>query len=104
LRGASLEYSKCPASIGNIVEGASMQQRVRSRHETINKRFRQWALLKQIYKGKIENHGSFTRVVCIITQLSIINGESLFSVEYEDPCVNGWYFHEPEDEEEEDYV
>lgn len=104
LRGASPEYSKCPASIGNIVEMASMQQRVRSRHETINKRFKQWALLKQIYKGKIENHGSFARVVCIITQLCIENGEPLFSVEYEDPYLNDWYFHESEDEEDDDYV
>jgi hypothetical protein len=61
-----------------------MQQRVRSRHETINKRFKQWNILKSIFKEKIELHGEYFRIVAIIAQLCIEHGEPLFSVEFED--------------------
>ncbi|KAG7366458.1 hypothetical protein IV203_029128 [Nitzschia inconspicua] len=96
LRGVSPQYAKCPLSIGNLVECEDMQQKVRSRHETINKRFKQWRIMKNIYMGSIEHHGGFFRTVAIVTQLCIEHGEPLFSIAYEDPHFDDdSYFQEP---------
>lgn len=104
LRGVSPQYSKCPRSIGNRVECEEMQQLVRSRHETVNKRFKQWNILKSIYKGKIEYHGGYFRIVAIITQLCIEHGEPLFSVEYEDPYDDDYYFAEEADDNVDEWM
>jgi hypothetical protein len=41
-------YIKCPASIGNHETVEKQASVVRRRHETINWRFKQWAILKQV--------------------------------------------------------
>ena len=64
--------------------------------ETINKRFKQFGVLKQIYRHDIRDHGSAFRCVAIVTQLSIENGEPLFSVDYQDPYLNNNYYPEPD--------
>jgi hypothetical protein len=87
VRGVSPQFSKCPSSIGTLVEYEAMQQRTRSWHETVNKRLKQWKLLKIIYKGKIEHHGSYFCVAATVTQLNINYGECLFDVEYEDIMI-----------------
>jgi hypothetical protein len=103
-RGVLPQFSKCPSSIGTLVECEAMQQRIRSRHETVNKRYKQWKLLKSIYKGKIEHHGSYFRVAAILTQLNIDYGECLFDVEYEDPHYDTYhYFNESDEESDDDY-
>lgn len=104
LRGVSPEYSKCPRSMGNLEECEAQQQLVRSRQETMNKRFKQFNILKQIYKGKIEHHAGYTRVCAIVTQLCIEYGERLFDVNYQDPSYDThFYFEESDEEEEDDY-
>jgi hypothetical protein len=101
LRGMSPQFAKCPSS---LAECEAMQQKVRSRHETGNKRFKQWKLLKSIYKGKIEHHGSYFQIAAIVTQLNINYGERLFDVEYEDPHYDTYhYFDESDDESDGDY-
>ena len=76
---------KCPASFVNPIENEGMQQRVRSRHETVNKRFKQWGVLNQIYRHNIEDHADIFRAIVVLTQLSMENGEPLFPVRYKDP-------------------
>ena len=97
--GESPEYVKCPRSIGNHEITESMAAIVRRRHETINKRFKQWGILKQAYRGDITEHGLAFRVVAVVTQLAIENGEPLFSVDYEDPDFDNF---DDEDEDDED--
>ena len=82
--GESPRYVKCPASFTNPIETLAMQSRVRQRHETANKRFKQWACLLNRFRHDIGKHGDIFRAVAVVTQLAIQNGEPLFEVEYED--------------------
>ena len=88
-RGESPQVVKCPQSMGKTaVEDYEKQQSIaRRRHETINKRFKQFGALKQIWRHRVCNHGLAFRVAAITTQVSIQFGEPLFDVEYQDP---GW--------------
>ena len=82
--GESPQYVKCPASFTNPEESLGMQQRVRNRHETVNKRFKQWGCLLNRFRHGIGKHGDVFRAVAVITQLAIENDEPLFEVEYDD--------------------
>ena len=62
-----------------------MQQRVRNHQETVNKRFKNWGILKQVYRHSIPKHGGVFRAIAVITQLVITNGEKLFDCGYRDP-------------------
>jgi hypothetical protein len=61
-----------------------MQGRVRSRHETLNGRLKNWGILSQTFRHDISLHGSVFHACAVITQLMINNGEPLFHVEYND--------------------
>jgi hypothetical protein len=100
-RGESPRYVKCPASIGSRKEMETAAAFVRRRHETINQRFKQWGVLKQVYRGDGTKHGTSFRVCAIITQLAIQNGEKLFQVDSEDPDSDNLYF-EDKDEDDDD--
>ena len=67
---------------------------VRRRQETINNRFKQWGILKQVYRGDITKHGDAFRVCALVTQLGIESGEPLFQVEYKDPDFDNLYFQD----------
>ena len=82
--GESPQYVKCPAGFTNPEETLGMQSRVRQRHETVNKRFKQWGCLLNRFRHGIRKHGDVFRTVVVITQLAIENGKPLFDVEYED--------------------
>lgn len=86
-RGESPQYVKCPQSMGAtaIDEYERQQSIARRRHETVNKRFKQFGALKQIWRHNVANHGKAFRVAAIVTQCSIQNGEPLFDVDYLDP-------------------
>jgi hypothetical protein len=91
-RGESPGFVKCPQSIGQLAITESMQSLVRRRHETVNKRFKQWGILKQVFRGDISKHNQVFRFVAIVTQIAIENGEPLFGVDYEDPDFDNLYF------------
>lgn len=103
-RGEAPRYIKCPASIGSVEQMEAQSAFVRRRHETINKRFKQWGILKQVYRGDIAKHGQVFRLVAIVTQLAIENGEPLFQVDYQDPDWDNLYFEDGDvvDEQEDD--
>jgi hypothetical protein len=61
-----------------------MQAEVRARHETVNKRLKQFGILKQEYRHNLEDHGSVFRAIAVITQLSLELGEPLYEVEYDE--------------------
>ena len=56
----------------------------RARHETLNKRLKQWHCLHDTFRHDLTKHGQVFRAVAVITQVSIENGEPLFSVVYND--------------------
>ncbi len=75
---------KCPACVTIPEEREQMMKRVRSRQETINRRFKQWQILKQVFRHDIRVHRDVFASIAVITQLAINNGEALFSVDYSD--------------------
>ncbi|GAX24473.1 hypothetical protein FisN_2Hu038 [Fistulifera solaris] len=78
-------FVKCPAGFANPPYTEYMQQRVRNRQETINKRFKQWKCLAGRWRGELVKHGDAFAAVAVITQLAINHGEKLFSCGYRDP-------------------
>ncbi len=64
-------------------EDAEYRQYVRNRHETVNKRFKDWKCLKVQFRHGLRHHSAMFRAVVIITQLQIESGEALFQVHYD---------------------
>lgn len=70
------------ANIFLTSQGKQQKSLVRSRHETINKRFKQWGCLHRTFRHHVSKHGPVFRAVAVITQLALENGEPLFGVAY----------------------
>jgi hypothetical protein len=75
---------KCPDNTCNPKENLAMQAHVRSWHETLNERLKNWGILAQVYRHDIVAHGTVFHACAVVRQLSIANGEPLFEVEYGD--------------------
>ncbi len=56
--GEAPQRVKCPGSAANPTENQAMQSRVRSRHETLNGRIKNWEILKQVFRHDILKHGN----------------------------------------------
>ena len=71
---------------GNDVssKNQAMQGKVRARHETLNKRLKNWGILSQVFRHNIILHGMVFRACAVVTQLTIKKREPLFKVEYYD--------------------
>ena len=71
-------YAKTPD--GGYQRGRSkkMMDKVRGRHETVNKRLKQWGILAQIYRHNKVNHIDVVWAVAIITQIAFNQGEGLY--------------------------
>ena len=82
--GEAPRQVKCPKSAANPTENLGMQSRVRSRHETLNGRFKCWGILKQIYQHDVAKHSQVFWAIAVIIQLAINDGQALFGVEYSD--------------------
>ena len=63
-------------------EADAFQRRVQGRHETINARLKAYAILHEVFRHDITQHGYVFRAVAVLVQLSIKNGDPLFSVHY----------------------
>ena len=55
---------------------------VRARHETVNRRFKQFNCLHHRFRHDKEKHALCFDAVAVLTQLSIQSGEPLYDVEY----------------------
>jgi hypothetical protein len=75
---------KCPGCASNPTENQVMQNRVRSRHESLNGRLKNWAILTSVYCHDLMEHGNVFQAIAVITQISINVGEKLFEVDYSD--------------------
>ena len=76
---------KCPCTRIDSPDDRAMQSNVRSRHETLNGRFKFWEILKQPFRHDIiTQHGIVFWAIAVIIQVAIDEGAILFSVEYND--------------------
>lgn len=77
-------YIELPRNVGH---GGHAQKRikglVRTRHETCNKRFKNWRALSERFRHSSDLlHGRIFRSIVAITQLQFEHGNPLFQVEY----------------------
>ena len=82
--GEAPQKVKCPGCASNLTENQAMQNRVRSRHESLNGRLKNWEILMSMYRHDIMEDGNVFRAVAVITQISINAGKQLFEVDYSD--------------------
>lgn len=86
--GDDPEFTRTPGGFTRQEGKLVRQAEVRSRHEHVNKRFKQWGVLKKRFRHDLGNHSSVFRAVSVITQLAFSLGEPLTSVEYDDDIDN----------------
>ncbi len=56
---------------------------VRARHETVNKRMKQFYCLKHVFRHSVEKHIDFFNAVVMVTQINLTHGcEPLYHVPY----------------------
>jgi len=82
--GEAPQKVKCPATGLDSPEDCAEQSRVRSRHETLNGRFKCWEILRQTFRHDIMEHSAVFRAIAVVIQCAIDEGESLFRVNYND--------------------
>ncbi len=82
-QGSARMYAKCPGIIEADPEKAEMQQRVRNRQETVNKRFKNWAILSTPYPHQLLEHQTVFGVIVVLTQL-LFPEDPLSQVDYND--------------------
>ena len=74
----------CPSSIVLPEEKQRMMHIARRRQETVNRRFKQWKILSDVFRHDLGMHGRVFSAIATITQLVIQHGEPLFQVDYND--------------------
>jgi hypothetical protein len=82
--GEALQKVKCPGCALNPTENQAMQNPVQSRHESLNRRLKNWAILMSLYRHDLMGHGNVFWAIAVIMQISINVGEKLFEVDYSD--------------------
>ena len=79
-RGSAPEFVKCPKGVWGESGKWVMQQRVRSRQETVNERLKNWGILATPYRHDFNLHQTVFAAVIVLLQLSF-EYNPLFSVE-----------------------
>lgn len=64
------------------VEQYKAKFKVRARHETVNRRFKQFGILGTKFRHPKEKHVHVFMAIAVITQITIKNGHPLFPVNY----------------------
>ena len=82
--GEAPQKVRCPKSITTKQERKRMMAFVRMRHETVNRRLKQWRILKGVFRHEITLHSTAFSAVAVMTQIAISQGEPLFQVHYSD--------------------
>jgi hypothetical protein len=84
-RGSAPKYVKCPDGLLADPDPAVklMAARVRSQQETVNERFKNWAILCTPYRHEFLEHQTVFGAIVVLTQLSLA-ANPLFHVEYND--------------------
>lgn len=74
------QYSVTPTGRHNFDD--RQKAAVRARHETYNKRLKDWGALREKYRHDLQTHGQVFHAIANIVQVTILNGDPLFQVEY----------------------
>jgi hypothetical protein len=82
--GVAPQKVKCSGCASNPTKNQAMQNWVRSRHESLNGRLKNWVILTLLYNHDLMEHGNVFQAIAVITQISINVGEKLFEVDYSD--------------------
>ena len=77
-------HVRAPGTMFALPENEEMEKTVRGRHEHVNRRFKQWGIMRDGFRHGLTLHQNAFRAVAVMTQLCIKNGEPLASVEYQD--------------------
>ena len=84
---ADLGYRGEPEAIDLPHEGPEYlieaKTRARNRHETCNKRFKNWACMSCNFRHGVALHSECFNAVAVLTQLAIENGEPLFDAAFD---------------------
>jgi hypothetical protein len=80
-QGSAPTYVKCPGVLEADPNTAEIQQRVRSRQETVNERFKNWAILSTPYRHDFLEHQTVFGAIVVLTQLTFA-ANPLFPVAY----------------------
>ena len=73
---------KAPGKFFSRAQDAEMLKKVSKRHEHVNKRFKQWAILREEFRHNLGLHQNAFAAVAVMTQLCFEHGEPLASVDY----------------------
>jgi hypothetical protein len=57
------------------------QKAIMARHETVNRRLKQFGILQKVYRHNLRKHPQCFRAVLNLTELMIENGEPLYDIE-----------------------
>ena len=82
--GASPKYTKVPGSCTARKERKEIQSTVRARHETFNKRLKQWGSMRNVWHHGPTKHATAVRAVAVINQIILQFQQPLFHVQYND--------------------
>ena len=78
-RGGDPEYCKTPSGVFHDCERRAARRRVMGRQETVNRKFKEWQILNNVFRHDIKKHSMVFRAIIVITQVRINNGEKLYS-------------------------
>ncbi len=82
-QGSAPKFVECPKRVWGESGKHAMQQKVRSRVETLNKRLKNWAILETPYRHDLKLLQTVFAAVIVLLQLSF-EYNPLFLVEYND--------------------
>ena len=68
-----------------------MCQGVMQLDKTVNKGFKNFGCLKQVFRHNLLFHSSCFRAVAVVTQMAFNNGEPVFQVDYDDR--QAWFLY-----------
>lgn len=94
-------HVKCPKNANQQADTEQMQAFVRCRQETVNLRFKQFAVMRHVFRHDICDHGECFHAVAVVAQLSVCNDKPLFNVDCQDPCLNDFCHPAPEESDHE---
>ena len=81
-------YVKIPDGVNEKKDRTLLDSRQRSRHETVNNRFKRFGCMRTKFRHSVEKHGDCFNCVAILTQLSIDQGLGLFPTAYNDTLTD----------------
>ena len=76
------QFSITPSGVHDY--GERQRQVVHAKHETINRKLKQWAILNNKYRHDLQRHGKVFHAVANIVQLGLETDRPVFQIEYDE--------------------